>query len=323
MTTKRVYGSSTVRRHRRSQSELAEVDEAIAAAVAEEHPVSLRGVYYRVVSAGAVEKTEDGYRLVGGQLLKLRRDRVIPYWQITAGTRYVIRPNTHVGLQQMLDDAAASYRRQLWRDQAVDVQLFTEKDATTGVIEPVADQWDVPLGVLRGYGSESFAYNVAESVRNCGKPAIHIFQLGDHDPSGVDAWRAFRERVASFLGAAPVTAEMAATTATHEQVSYKFLGGSGFEWDALRTVTFARIAVTEDQITEMGLPTRPTKNSDTRAAKFTGGSVEVDAIRPSILRQLVEDAITSHIDPEALRLHREIEAQERAGLAALAGQWSA
>ena len=27
-------------------------------------PVTLRGVYYRVVSAGAVEKTEDGYRLV-------------------------------------------------------------------------------------------------------------------------------------------------------------------------------------------------------------------------------------------------------------------
>jgi hypothetical protein len=87
-------------------------------------------------------------------------------------------------------------------------------------------------------------------------------------------------------------------------------------------VTFARIAVTEDQITEMRLPTRPTKSSDTRAANFTGGSVEVDAIPPRLLRQLVEDAITSHIDPEALRLHREVEAQERAGLAALAGRWS-
>ena len=61
------YGPSTVNRRRRSRAELAEVDDAIAKAVAEEHPVTLRGVYYRVVSAGAVDKTENDYRLVGRQ----------------------------------------------------------------------------------------------------------------------------------------------------------------------------------------------------------------------------------------------------------------
>ena len=54
----------------------------------------------------------------------------------------------------MLEDAAASYRRMLWHDQAAEVQVYTEKDAVSGVLYPVTAQWDVPLGVLRGYASE-------------------------------------------------------------------------------------------------------------------------------------------------------------------------
>jgi hypothetical protein len=68
---------------------LAVVDDAIVTAVATEHPVTLRGVYYRVVSAGGVEKTELGYRLVGRQLLKLRRSGEVPYGWITDGTRLI------------------------------------------------------------------------------------------------------------------------------------------------------------------------------------------------------------------------------------------
>ncbi len=49
---------------------------------------------------------------------------------------------------------------------------------------------------------------------------------------------------------------------------------------------------------------------------------KVDAIAAPILRDLVEDAITQHIDPAALALHRAVEAQERAGLEALAGRWA-
>ncbi|MGH3782785.1 MAG: hypothetical protein ACRDRO_19745 [Pseudonocardiaceae bacterium] len=93
-------------------------------------PVTLRGVYYRVVSAGAVDKTELGYRLVGQRLLKLRRDHTVPYSAITDGTRWITKADSYTGLDQMLSDAAASYRRALWHDQSVEVEIFTEKDAT-------------------------------------------------------------------------------------------------------------------------------------------------------------------------------------------------
>jgi len=54
------------------------------------------------------------------------------------------------------------------------------------------------------------------------------------------------------------------------------------------------------QIAAWNLQTRPTKKKDTRAAGFVGGSVELDAVPVGTLRQLVEDAITQHIDNKLL-----------------------
>ena len=107
-----------------------------------------------------------------------------------------------------------------------------------------------------------------------------IYQLGDHDPSGVAAWDDIQRKLLDFV-------------------------------DDDIDVTFERIAVTPEQITELGLPTRPTKQSDTRAKKFVGESVEVDAIPSSILRDLIRAAIERWIDPEQLRICRVAEESER------------
>lgn len=119
-----------------------------------------------------------------------------------------------------------------------------------------------------------------------------MYQLGDHDPSGVDAWRDFTEKVTAFVAE------------DHDHlVDY---------------VHFERLAVTQ-QIGEYGLPTRPTKMSDTRAKGFDGDSVEVDAIPARVLRQIVGDSITQHIDAEHLRLTRIAEQSEREIFARMIG----
>jgi hypothetical protein len=343
------YVASPVnRRRRRTNAELGEVDAAIVAAVAADNPVTLRGVYYRVVSAGVVDKTEAGYRLVGRQLLKLRRDGTIPYSYITDGTRWITKPTTWTGLDQMLDDAAASYRRALWHEQSVEVHLFTEKDAISGVVLPVTEKWDVPLGVLRGYASESFSHSVAEAIKDSAKRTVVVYQLGDSDPSGVDAWRSFRETVAGFLGQR-VTPDMASRAANFgipvrvdeilgvdededyaadftgdddtDAVAYSFIGGPNFHYAGGRHVVFQRLAVTERQIEEWGLPPRPTKTSDTRARHFSGSSVEVDAIPAGRLRDLVESAIVGHIDPGTLARLQMVEEAERATLEGFLRAW--
>jgi hypothetical protein len=283
------YATSPVKRRRRTVAELDAVDRAIITAVSTENPVTVRGVYYRVVSAGAVEKTERGYDLVGRQLLKLRRDGRVPYSWITDGTRLILKPNSWTRLDEMLDDAAASYRRALWHDQDSEVIVLSEKDAISGVIYPVTARYDVELGIARGYSSETFTHSIAETINDndrVGKTTF-VYQLGDHDPSGVDAWRSFQERVRGFVPHADVE--------------------------------FERLAVNPEQIALYGLPTRPTKTTDSRAKRFVGGSVEVDAIPPTELRSIVEAAIVEHIDPDQLRLTRIAEDSERDILHRMAG----
>lgn len=283
------YATSPVKRHRRTVAELDAVDQAIITAVSTENPVTVRGVYYRVVSAGAVEKTERGYDLVGRQLLKLRRDGRVPYSWITDGTRLILKPDSWTRLDEMLDDAAASYRRALWHDQDAEVIVLSEKDAISGVVYPVTAKYDVELGIARGYSSETFTHSIAETISynaRIGKTTF-VYQLGDHDPSGVDAWRSFQERVRGFVPHADVV--------------------------------FERLAVYPAQIDWYSLPTRPTKTTDSRAKGFVGGSVEVDAIPPTELRSIVEAAIVQHIDQDQLQLTRIAEDSERDILHRMAG----
>lgn len=291
MTTK-VYGPSPVKRVRRTQAALAVIDEAIYDAVIVEKPVSLRGVFYRVVSAGVVDKTELGYKLVSRRLKELRAADVIPYAWITDGTRLMRKPRSFQNLDQMLDDAAASYRRALWYDQDDAVIVLSEKDAITGTIYPVTAEFDVELGITRGYSSVTFTHSIADTVglNTAAGKTTWIYQLGDHDPSGVDAWRAFQAQVQEFQPDGDVR--------------------------------FRRLAVTEEQITRFQLPTRPTKTSDSRAKNFQGESVEVDAIPPTTLRAIVRAAIEQHIDPLALAMTQVAEESERQILFRMSGQAS-
>ncbi len=283
------YRASPVKRSRRTNAELDLIDQAIIDSVATEHPVSLRGVFYRVMSAGAIEKTEAGYNVVGRQLIKLRASGRVPYSYITDGTRLMRKPATWSHLDEMLEDAAASYRRALWHDQPAEVIVLSEKDAISGVVLPITARWDVELGITRGYSSVTFAHSLAQTIlcnTETGKTTF-VYNLGDHDASGVDAWR---DLVAKVRGFAP---------------------GASAE--------FVRIAVTEAQIEEHQLPTRPSKSSDSRAKGFAGESVEVDALPASVLREVVEEAITQHLDPDAYDLTMSVEDSERTVLANMVG----
>src|SRR5262249_24048740 len=160
-----------------------------------------------------------------------------------------------------------SYRRALWDDQDVYVEIWSEKDELAGVIFEVTREWDVPLMVTKGFPSESYLYEAAQHISELGKPA-YLYYFGDHDPSGV--------------AIDPSTAKGLRRLAPEAEIR------------------FVRVAVTPEQIRELQLPTRPTKTTDSRAKNFDGESVEVDAIEPDVLRQMVRDCIENHIDPEAL-----------------------
>ena len=287
-----VYGTSVLKRSRRTNAELHELDKAILTVCVEDHPLTVRGVFYRVMSAGAVEKTEKAYAAAQREVLKLRRAGILPYEWIADGTRWQVKQPSWDTAQDALDDTAASYRRDLWHNQETYVEVWSEKDAIASIVSPVTDKWDVPLMIARGFASESFLWSTANTIRNQdedGKDVV-IYQLGDHDPSGIAAWEHVQTRLSEF---AP---------------------------DAY--IHFERLAVTESQIWQCNLPTRPTKLTDSRSKNFVGDSVEVDAIPTSTLREIVENAILSWVDPEQLRITQMVEAEELKALRAMAAGWS-
>ncbi|WP_052460148.1 hypothetical protein [Tessaracoccus massiliensis] len=259
--------------------EISELDDLLIEIVAEENPVTVRRVFYSATTkTDLVPKSEAGYSVVQRRLLALRRAERMPYYWIADNTRYVVKPLSYDSADEALKLTAALYRKALWLDQPSVVQIFTEKDALVSVVQPVTDEWQVPLGIMRGCASESFIYEEAQSVQR-ERRKTYFYQLGDHDPTGVMAWEKFEEGVRRFAPNA--------------------------------NLAFDRIAVTEQQISEMDLPTRPTKKSDSRSASFKGDSVEVDAIPAPVLRDLVRAAIEQHVDQHQLRATKVFEESER------------
>ena len=248
-------------------------------------PMTVRQMFYRLVSVGALPKMEKSYRKVAYHLLKMRRQGVLPYDFISDNTRWMRKPKTYDSVDQMLESAAASYRRSLWTDQKNYVEVWVEKDALAGVFSEVTTEYDVPLMVTRGFPSETFQHEASEVIK--GKQergqVCNLFYFGDYDPSGLAIGESIDKRLLAF---------------------------------GVDTV-FQRVAVTREQIETMGLETRPTKKSDSRAKGFLGGSVELDAIHPNVLRTMVREAIESVLDQHKLRAVREAERLERESLMAI------
>ncbi|QEG35160.1 hypothetical protein Pr1d_24510 [Bythopirellula goksoeyrii] len=138
--------------------------------------------------------------------------------------------------------------------------------------------------VTRGYPSVSYIYEAARTIEYQEKPA-HLYYFGDRDPSGVDIDRFVEERI--------------------REIAPKV------------ELYFHRIAVTEEQIDQYQLPTRPTKKTDSRSKSFKGESVEVDAIAPDTLRELCESCITEHLDNFAYQRLLKAEQAERETLATM------
>ena len=141
--------------------------------------------------------------------------------------------------------------------------LLCEKDSVAGVVQP---DHGVPVVSLRGETSYSQMRALAGVV---GEREIIVLLIHDFDMAGGDIGRNAVEKLQYF----------GATVAEVETV-----------------------ALTEEQVAEHDLETRPDKR--------TGGeAVDVEALNPRILRQLVQDAVRRRV-PDGMpeRWHEHVKA---------------
>ncbi len=280
------YGTSPIKRFRRSKADMESIRVELFQLIRGDQPMTVRQVYYRAVSAGAIDKTEAEYKSICRLLAEMRRSGEIPWHWLADATRWMRRPKTYSGMESALHETAQFYRRSIWNDLDVRAEIWLEKDALAGVLVQETERYDVPLMVTRGYPSLSFLYSAGEQIAAEGKPTA-IYYFGDLDPSGVDIPVKVEQQLRVF--------------APHVDIQFEI------------------VAVTREMADSWKLPTRPTKKSDTRSRNFVGESVEVDAIPPNVLRALCRRCLEKHITPEMLEEHEFVEASERKMLTAFAG----
>lgn len=278
---------------RRTQEEMDVIRQAIVDALEEDAPMTVRQVFYRLTVQGVVPKQERrGYQTVQRLLVEMRDNGDIDYDDIVDSSRTIRAPDTFDSIDQALYDATRQYRRSLWTGRDEFIQVWIEKEALAGVVWDVTDRWDVQLWVNRGFASLSYLNQGAQWINKAlskGK-RVFIYNMGDHDPSGVGAWDSMKDRLVEWI-------------------------------DDVYRVEFERIAVTPWQIREWSLPSRPTKQSDSRSKGFDAESVEMDAIMPRQLRRIVENAILRHVSLDELERTMLIEEAERESAREYMQQW--
>lgn len=254
--------------------------------------LTLRQLYYQFVARAFIENSEKSYKNLGKLISNGRLAGLIDWSAIEDRTRAISRPFPWSSPKSILNSAAKSYHRDRWIEQEFRVEVWIEKEALSGVIDPVCRRWDLTSFCCRGYVSQSVQWLAAKYLEDLNETTV-ILHLGDHDPSGIDMTRDIEERL------------------------YLLSNGTNF--------TLKRIALNMDQIDEFNPPPNPTKLSDSRAgeyvSKFGSSSWELDALQPEFIDTLIENEALKYIDVEKRNAILGVEEKEREKIQAFADTW--
>lgn len=249
----------------------------------EEQPCTLRQLFYRLISRGVLPNSQADYKRLGTLMTRARESKIVPRRWLVDHTRSTDKPSSWSGLNDFADTVREAYRKDYWASLDHHVEVFVEKDAVAGTIQPATRENDVSLHVCRGYASVSFAGEIAEEWRRIKKP-IFAYYLGDFDPSGFDIERDLREKLERYSG----------RTCYGPEDDPRFIDPDqdGFAW--------TRLGVNKSDFDEFDLVRLPIKRGDCRAKGFVDRhgtfGAEIDAIPPTELRRRVTAAIDEHID---------------------------
>ena len=257
--------------------------QVIAEYRAQGYRLTLRQLYYQLVSRDLIPNQQRWYKTLGDVVSNGRYGGWIDWDAIVDRGRVPVKPSEWNGPAEILRAAVSGYRLDRWEGQENYVELWCEKDALSSVLEPICDRYHIRFLANRGYSSSTAVYDAAKRLSDAeaeGRRPVVIY-LGGHDPSGIDMTRDIRDRL--------------------ETMTYG-------PW-----VEVQRLALNFDQVEDYQPPPNPAKLTDSRAQgyilKYGGESWELDALEPSVLDGMVSGAIEDLLD---LDLYNERLDQEEA-----------
>jgi len=257
------------------------------------YTLTIRQLYYQLVSRDIIPNADKEYGKVGALLKEGRMGGIVDWNAIEDRLRKPSKPSSWENPASILDSCINSYAKDRQEGQPTYMEVWVEKDALSGVLKRVTEKYHVRIMVNRGYSSVSAMYDAFMRFVNYGAYAQRpskILYLGDFDPSGLDMIRDISTRIEEFKE-----------------------GYDDGDWVRNMKFEIQPIALTMDQVEEYNPPPNPAKLTDSRAADFVRqygySSWEVDALRPEVLNEVLKDAIVKEMDMGQYRkvLKEEIE----------------
>jgi hypothetical protein len=278
------------KRERRTDARIEQLDQQIIEAVTADHPQSVRHVFYCMTNPRLpepVEKSDRGYRHIQDRCVKLRRSGQLPFAWFSDTSRRGYFVNTFDNAADFIRRMAGHYRANLWQDSDYYCEVWCESRSIGGVILSDCQDLGVSLYPAGGFSSLTFVYEAAQQINQIadGKPVV-IYYIGDYDPAGVTIDKSIEAEMRQHL-------------------------------DDNVDLTFERLGITERQIEDYDLPTKPRKEGDKRSLQVKS-TVEAEAMPVRILRKLLRDAVECLLPEDALAVTKVAELNEREGLRQIA-----
>jgi hypothetical protein len=236
------------------------------------YSLTLRQLYYQLVSRGYIENSVRSYKRIGDIVSNARLAGLMDWNMIEDRNREVVYLSHWSNPSEIIKTAAKQFRIEKWENQPAYCEVMVEKDALSGILIPVCGEMDIRFTANKGYSSSSAMYEAGNRFLQAGNEGkeLHLFYLGDHDPSGIDMTRDITDRLDLFTGWAPIEIH--------------------------------RLALNMDQVEQWQPPKNPAKETDARfasyASEFGDSSWELDAVTPENLVDLLETGIKELIDWE-------------------------
>jgi len=264
-------------------AKLETVNEIIEDYAQQGYRLTLRQLYYQLVSRDIIPNVQAEYAKLSTLLVNGRMSGVVDWDAIEDRIRIPFLPYWVAGIEGAINDTITQYRLDRQKEQKVYIELWVEKDALSGVLKRITSHYHIKLMVNRGYSSCTAMHDAYERLRRYEdeEKQTCVLYLGDHDPSGLDMIRDVRERLEEF--------------GVYPEVRH--------------------IGLTKEQIEKFSPPPNPAKITDPRAGwyiqKHGNYSWEVDALDPKVLHQLVRENVEELIDMDLFKSQLKQESQDK------------
>jgi len=163
--------------------------------------LTLRQLHYQLVTKNWTVNHDTAYKKLSSILDDCRYSGEVDWKGFEDRGRVPSIPYMVDDIADAFQDTINTYRIDRQKGQPNHVELWTEKDALSGILSRSTRKYGIYLVVNKGYTSSSAIYGAYERIveRILNGQSVTILYFGDHDPSGLDMIRDIRERLTFFL----------------------------------------------------------------------------------------------------------------------------